>query len=135
MNYWLVKSEPESYSWDDLQQKGEDIWDGIRNYQARNFLQKMKLGDQVFFYHSGKDKAIVGLAAVNQEAFPDPNDNEQKGWMAVRLKAGRKLNKPVTLSQMKANDALKELALFKQSRLSVMPVAHAHSELIIALSQ
>jgi predicted RNA-binding protein with PUA-like domain len=135
MNYWLVKSEPESYSWDDLQQKGEDIWDGIRNYQARNFLQEMKLGDQVFFYHSGKDKAIVGLAAVNQEAFPDPNDNEQKGWMAVRLKAGRKLSKPVTLSQMKANDALKELALFRQSRLSVMPVAHAHSELIIALSQ
>jgi predicted RNA-binding protein with PUA-like domain len=135
MNYWLVKSEPESYSWEDLQQKGEDIWDGIRNYQARNYLQEMKLGDQVFFYHSGKDKAIVGLAAISQEAFQDPNDNEQKGWLAVRLKADRKLDKPVPLSQMKANDALKELALFRQSRLSVMPVASAHFELIIALSQ
>lgn len=135
MNYWLVKSEPESYSWEDLQQKGEDIWDGIRNYQARNYLQEMEVGDEVLFYHSGKNKAIVGLATVSQQAFPDPNDGEQKGWLAVRLKANRTLAKPVTLAQLKAHDHLKELALFKQSRLSVIPVNHAHFELILALSQ
>ena len=83
MNYWMVKTEPSSYSWEDFQAKGEDIWDGVRNYQARNFLKEMHLGDPVLFYHSGKDKAVVGIAEVSEEAFSDPKDAD---WVAVKLK-------------------------------------------------
>jgi len=134
MNYWLVKSEPESYSWDDLNKKGEDIWDGIRNYQARNFLKEMKLGDLVLFYHSGKPKEIVGIAKVSEEAFPDPNDKEDKGWVAVKLKPSKALPKPLTLEQIKTEDQLSTLLLIKQSRLSVMPVEKSQFDHIIKLS-
>jgi predicted RNA-binding protein with PUA-like domain len=134
MNYWLVKSEPESYSWDDLNKKGEDIWDGIRNYQARNFLKEMKLGDLVLFYHSGKPKEIVGIAEVSEEAFPDPNDKDDKGWVAVKLKPSKVLPKPLTLEQIKTEDQLSTLLLIKQSRLSVMPVEKAQFDHIIKLS-
>lgn len=134
MNYWLVKSEPESYSWDDLNKKGEDIWDGIRNYQARNFLKEMKLGDLVLFYHSGKPKEIVGIAEISEEAFPDPNDKEGKGWMAVKIKPSKPLPKPLGLEQIKNEDLLSTLLLLKQSRLSVMPVEKKQFEHIIKLS-
>ncbi|WP_373496166.1 EVE domain-containing protein [Aquiflexum sp.] len=134
MNYWLVKSEPESYSWDDLNKKREDIWDGIRNYQARNFLKEMKLGEKVLFYHSGKPKEIVGIAEISEEAFPDPNDKEDKGWVAVKIKPLKVLSKPVTLEQIKSEDQLSNLLLIKQSRLSVMAVEKSHYDHIIKLS-
>jgi predicted RNA-binding protein with PUA-like domain len=131
MNYWLVKSEPTSYSWDDLKSIGDDIWDGVRNYQARNFMKEMKMGDQVFFYHSGKEKAIVGLAEVTEEAFPDPKDSS---FVAVKIKAKKGFNNPVSLSQIKATDLLSDLMLIKQSRLSVMPVAKVEADLLIKMS-
>lgn len=131
MNYWLVKSEPNAYSWNDLNSKQEDIWDGIRNYQARNFLKEMKLGDQVFFYHSGAEKAIIGLAEVTEEFFPDPKDS---AWAAVKIRSKQALKNPVSLSMIKSNDLLSDLLLIKQSRLSVMPVAKAEANLLLKMS-
>lgn len=133
MNYWLVKSEPSEYGWEDLFSKGEDIWDGIRNYQARNFLKEMKTGDLVLFYHSGKNKEIVGVAKVSEEAFPDLENGEDKGWVAVKIKPHQKLKKPVTLDQIKADDLLATLHLVKQSRLSTMPVEKSQFDHIIKL--
>lgn len=127
MNYWLVKSEPSSYSWDDLVEKGEDVWDGVRNYQARNFLREMEKGDLVYFYHSGKEKAIVGLAEVSEEAFPDPKDSD---WVAVKIRDKKKLKKPITLSQIKSEDLLSEMLLIKQSRLSVMSLTKVEFDTI-----
>jgi predicted RNA-binding protein with PUA-like domain len=132
MNYWMVKTEPSSYSWDDFSKKEEEVWDGVRNYQARNFLKEMHLGDPVLFYHSGKDKAVVGLAEISQEAFPDPKDET---WVAVRLKAKRALSNPVTLESIKAEDRLSGMVMLKQSRLSVMAVTKEEFSLILALSQ
>lgn len=121
MAYWIVKTEPSTYSWKDLVSKGEDTWDGVRNFQARNNLSQMKEGDLVLFYHSGTEKALVGLAQVSQEAFPDPQD---AAWVAVKLKAVRALENPLTLHQMQAEPSLAGISLLKQSRLSV----HALSE-------
>jgi predicted RNA-binding protein with PUA-like domain len=131
MNYWLVKSEPNSYSWNDLSAKSEDIWDGVRNYQARNFMKEMKLGDQVFFYHSGKEKAIVGLAEVREEAFPDPKDAD---FVAVKIKSKQPLKNPVSLSEIKSTDLLSEVLLIKQSRLSVMPISKIEAEILMKMS-
>lgn len=131
MNYWMVKSEPTSYSWADFEKKGEDVWDGVRNYQARNFLREMKKGDQVLFYHSGKDKAVVGIAEVSQEAFPDPKDGD---WVAVNLKYKSALQNPVSLAEIKADDRLSEMLMLKQSRLSVMAVTKAEFDLIMKMS-
>ena len=131
MNYWLVKSEPGSYSWEDLVAKGEDVWDGVRNYQARNFLREMKKGDLVYFYHSGKEKAIIGLAEVSEEAFPDPKDAD---WVAVKIKEKQKLKNPITLSQIKSEDLLSDMLLIKQSRLSVMPVKKSEFDKIQKMS-
>lgn len=133
MNYWLVKSEPSEYGWEDLFSNGEDIWDGIRNYQARNFLKEMKTGDLVLFYHSGKNKEIVGVAKVSEEAFPDLEEGEDKGWVAVKIKPHQKLKNPVTLDQIKADDLLATLHLVKQSRLSTMPVEKSQFDHIIKL--
>ena len=133
MNYWLVKSEPSEYGWEDLFSKGEDIWDGIRNYQARNFLKEMKTGDLVLFYHSGKNKEIVGVAKVSEEAFPDLEEGEDKGWVAVKIKPHQKLKSPVTLDQIKSDDLLSTLHLVKQSRLSTMPVEKIQFDHIIKL--
>ncbi|TDQ16589.1 putative RNA-binding protein with PUA-like domain [Algoriphagus boseongensis] len=130
MNYWMVKTEPNSYSWDDFAQKGEDVWDGVRNYQARNFLKEMKKGDPVLFYHSGKDKAVVGIALVSEEAFPDPKDQE---WVAVRIKVKSKLKNPVSLAAIKAEDRLSEMLMLKQSRLSVMSVSKEEFDLILKM--
>lgn len=134
MNYWLVKSEPSEYGWEDLTKKGEDIWDGIRNFQARNYLKEMKIGDQVLFYHSGKTKEIVGLAEVSKEAFQDPKDEEKKGWVAIQIIPKKGLKKPVDLEQIKSDDLLNTMALIKQSRLSVMPVEKIQFDHIIKLS-
>jgi predicted RNA-binding protein with PUA-like domain len=131
MNYWMVKSEPESYSWEDFLKTGEDVWDGVRNFQARNYLRQMQVGDVVLFYHSGKAKAIVGLAEVSQEGFPDPKDQE---WIAVKLKAKQPLKNPVTLAEIKAEDRLSDLPMLRQSRLSVLPVAKDEFELLLKMS-
>ncbi|MCL6257962.1 EVE domain-containing protein [Aquiflexum sp. TKW24L] len=133
MRYWLVKSEPSEYGWEDLLSKGEDIWDGIRNYQARNFLKEMETGDEVLFYHSGKNKEIVGIAKVSQEAFPDLEDGEDKGWVAVKLKPHKALANSVTLEQIKSDSILSTIYLVKQSRLSTMPVEKIQFDHIIQL--
>lgn len=132
MNYWMVKTEPSSYSWDDFSKKGEDVWDGVRNYQARNFLKEMKQGDSVLFYHSGKDKAVVGVAEVSLEAFPDPKD---EAWVAIGLKAKHAFKNPVTLESIKAEDGLSEMLMLRQSRLSVMSVTQKEFNLILNLSK
>lgn len=132
MNYWMVKTEPESYSWDDFVKKGEDVWDGVRNYQARNFLKAMHLGDQVLFYHSGKEKAVVGIAEVSREAFPDPKD---EAWTAVGLSVKQPLASPVTLEKIKSEDRLSEMLMLRQSRLSVMSVTKEEFNLILTLSK
>ncbi|MBB6328841.1 putative RNA-binding protein with PUA-like domain [Algoriphagus iocasae] len=127
MNYWMVKSEPGSYSWEDFKKKGEDVWDGVRNYQARNFLREMKLGDLVMFYHSGKDKAVVGVAEVSEESFPDPNNPD---WLAVKLKVNSSLKNPVTLQDIKSEDLLSNMLMLRQSRLSVMSLEKSEFDLI-----
>lgn len=132
MKYWMVKTEPSSYSWEDFSKKGEDVWDGVRNYQARNFLKEMQQGDPVLFYHSGKDKAVVGVAEVSAAAFPDDKD---EAWVAVNLKAKQALRNPVTLEAIKAEDGLSEMLMLRQSRLSVMSVAEDEFNLILNLSK
>jgi len=121
MNFWLVKSEPEAYSWSDLLKDGKTAWTGVRNFAARNNLRAMKAGDHVFFYHSGEEKSVVGLARVTRESYPDPTA-EEGDWSAVDLAPVKTLAKPVTLEVIKADKRLQEMKLVKQSRLSVMPV-------------
>jgi len=120
-NYWLLKSEPTTWSWDDQVKSKIDMWDGVRNYQARNNLIKMKNKDLCFFYHSVSEKSIVGIVEVVKEHYPDPTDSKNK-FVAVNVKAIKKLKKPVTLEIIKNNKKLKNIALIKQSRLSVMPI-------------
>jgi len=120
--YFLVKSEPDTYSFDDLQRDGKTVWDGVRNFTARGHLKEMKLGDQVLFYHSGDGKAVVGIAEVAKESFPDPID-ESGRFLAVELKPVRPLARSVTLADMKANPALADLKMIRQGRLSVSPVS------------
>ena len=118
MAYWLVKSEPFKYSWDQFVKDGQTFWDGVRNYQARNNLRGMKKGDQVFFYHSNEGLAIVGIAKVVKEAYQDPT-TEDTNWVVVDLKPVKKLPRPVTLAEMKADIRLENLSLIRQGRLSV----------------
>jgi predicted RNA-binding protein with PUA-like domain len=120
--YWLVKSEPFKYSWDQFVKDGQTFWDGVRNYQARNNLRAMKKGDLVFWYHSNEGLEIVGIAKVVKEAYQDPT-TEDTNWVVVDLKPVKKLPKPVTLAQMKADIRLEKLGLIKQGRLSVSPVS------------
>ena len=120
-NYWLLKSEPTTWSWNDQVKSKIDMWDGVRNYQARNNLMKMKNKDLCFFYHSVSEKSIVGIVEVVKEHYPDPTDSKNK-FVAVDVKAIKKLKKPVTLEIIKNNKKLKNIALIKQSRLSVMPI-------------
>ena len=130
MNYWLVKQEPEKYSFDDLLKDGATVWDGVRNYQARNNLREMKKGDKVLFYHSVSEKAVVGAAEVSREHFPDPADEK---WIAVEIKPIEKFAKVVTLDEIKAHDNLQSIALIKQSRLSVMPLTREEYKIITDL--
>jgi predicted RNA-binding protein with PUA-like domain len=131
MNYWLVKSEPSTYSWEDLQKDKKTTWDGVRNFQARNNLKEMKKGDLLLFYHSNEDKAIVGIAKVAKEQFPDPKD---KDWIAVEISPERKLKTPVTLAQAKTDKNLSQMVLVRSSRLSVQPVKPDEFDWIIKLS-
>ncbi|MGB0747208.1 MAG: EVE domain-containing protein [Magnetospiraceae bacterium] len=121
MNYWLVKSEPGAWSWADHVKVGVEPWDGIRNYQADNNMKAMKIGDRAFFYHSVNEKQIVGIVEVVKEHYPDPSDPKGRFGM-VDFKAIKPLETPVTLADVKADERLHELALIKQTRLSVMPI-------------
>jgi predicted RNA-binding protein with PUA-like domain len=121
VNYWLVKQEPEDFSWSDFVREQGTEWTGVRNFQARNNLRAMKRGDRVLFYHSGSGREIVGVARVSRAAYPDPTAKDGD-WSCVGLKPDRVLKHPVPLSDIKADAVLKEMALVKQSRLSVMPV-------------
>jgi len=130
--YWLMKSEPDAYSWDDLIAQGEGTWDGVRNYRARNNLQAMQVGDQAFFYHSNIGLEIVGIVTISEGGLPDPTDDTGR-WAAVKVKPLRKLAQTVTLKQIKAEPRLAELPLLRQSRLSVMPLSKPHFDLIVRL--
>jgi predicted RNA-binding protein with PUA-like domain len=134
MNYWLVKSEPDVYGWDDLVKEKEGTWDGVRNYQARNNLKAMKKGDHVLFYHSQTTKDIVGLSAVSKEFFQDPTTNDPN-WVSVKLVPVKKFVEPVTLVQLKASEKIKELIMLRNGRLSVMPVSKAEYNEIIKMSK
>jgi predicted RNA-binding protein with PUA-like domain len=132
-SYWLMKSEPDEYGWDDLAKAGEGIWDGVKNAQASNNMKAMKKGDRVFFYHSRQGLEIVGIMKVVQEAFPDPKDDSGR-WVAVKVAPVRKLAKPVTLKAIKANDRLSDMAIVRQSRLSVAPVSEAEWKEILSMA-
>jgi predicted RNA-binding protein with PUA-like domain len=121
-SFWLVKQEPSSYSWSDFVAEGETSWTGVRNFAARNNLRKMQKGDEVLFYHSGEEKAVVGIAKVVRTAYPDTT--AKKGdWSTIDLAAVKPLPRPVTLREIKGNSGLKGIPLIRQSRLSVMPLA------------
>jgi predicted RNA-binding protein with PUA-like domain len=126
MAYWLLKTEPEAYSWDDLVKKGAkgDAWTGVRNHIAKSNLNKMKTGDRAFFYHTGDEKQVVGICEVTREHYPDPTD-KAKTFVAVDVKAVAPLQQPVTLAQIKAEPKLKDMVLVRQARLSVQPVTDA----------
>ncbi|MEQ9326390.1 MAG: EVE domain-containing protein [Rhodospirillales bacterium] len=132
MNYWLVKSEPGSWSWDDQVKKGTEHWNGVRNYQAANNMKAMKLGDRAFFYHSVNEKRIVGLVEVVKVYYPDHTDESGRFGM-VDFKTVEALKTPVTLQQVKEDERLNHLALVRQSRLSVMPIDADAWTLICAL--
>jgi predicted RNA-binding protein with PUA-like domain len=134
MNYWLVKSEPESYSWEKFAKEKRTAWTGVRNFQARNNLRAMKRGDLVFFYHSVTDKEIVGIARVEKEAYTDSTAKEGD-WSCVDLVPVKPLAKPVTLQQIKSDSALAEMALLKQSRISVTPVSRPQFEGVLVLAE
>lgn len=132
IRYWLLKSEPGTYSFADLVRDKSTAWDGVRNFQARNHLRMMQPGDTAFVYHSGEDKAVVGVATVVRSAYPDPTDKEAV-WSAVDLKPERPLARPVCLAEFKKDPILKSAPLVRQSRLSVMPITPAEAKRILAL--
>jgi len=132
-NYWLLKSEPSAWSWNDQIKSKIDMWDGVRNYQARNNLMKMKKKDLCFFYHSVSEKSIVGIVEVIKEHYPDPTDKKNK-FVVVDVKAIKELKHPVSLEEIKNNKKLKNIALIKQSRLSVMPVTKPEWKEILKIS-
>lgn len=134
LQYWLVKSEPFKYSWEQFLADGKTFWDGVRNYQARNNMRAMKLGDVAFFYHSNEGLHIVGMAEVIREAYPDPTINDPT-WVAVDLKPMATFTHPVTLSTLKADPLLQQMALVKQGRLSVCPVTEAEFDRIVVLGK
>lgn len=131
MNYWLVKSEPSVYSWDQFVKDKKTVWDGVRNYAARLHLRGMKKGDEVFFYHSNEGTCIVGIAKVTKEGYPDPKDTE---WTVVDLAPHKALKKPVTLAQVKAEKKLATIPLIRIGRLSVMPIKKEEFDLIMGMA-
>jgi len=133
-NYWLIKSEPSTWSWDDQVKEGKTMWDGVRNYQARNNLMKMKKKDLCFFYHSVKEKQIIGIVEVVKEHYPDPTDKTGK-FVVTDVKTKTKLKKTVTLEEIKNNSKLSKILLIKQSRLSVMPLSKIEWNEIIKISK
>ena len=134
MNYWLAKSEPESYSWAQLVKDGKAAWTGVRNFQARNNLRAMKRGDAVFFYHSVTDKAVVGVTTVVKEAYADATA-EEGDWSCVDLAPLKALAQPVTLATVKSDKVLRESLLVKQSRISVVPVTELQAKRLLELAQ
>ena len=132
-NFWLVKQEPSDYSWSDFMADGETSWTGVRNFAARNNLRRMSKGDQVLFYHSGEDKAVVGIAKVTRTAYRDATAKEGD-WSAVDLAPVKALPKPVTLAEIKAKPQLKTIALVRQSRPSVMPLSAKEFDLIVRMA-
>jgi predicted RNA-binding protein with PUA-like domain len=131
MSYWLVKSEPYKYSWEQLLKDGRTYWDGVRNYQARNNLQAMKSGDAVLFYHSNEGLAVVGIARVVKEAYQDPTTEDSR-WVAVDIAPVETLKTPVPLSEMKKEKRLQNIGLIRQGQLSVMPLTKEEFEVIVA---
>lgn len=134
MSYWLVKTDPDTYNWDDFEKEKKTSWDGIRNYAARNHMKAMKKGDTVLVYHSGGESEIKGVAKVTKEFYQDPTTTEV-AWCSVELAAGKKLAKGITLSEIKKNSKLKDMVLVKISRLSVMPVTKEEYDILISLSE
>ena len=133
MKYWLLKSEPDAWSWDNQVKEGASMWDGVRNYQARNNLKEMKKNDLCFFYHSVTERSIIGIVKVVKEYYPDPTDKTGR-FVVVDVKAIKKLKNPVSLDQIKENSKLQDIALVKQSRLSVMPLKKIEWDIIIKMS-
>jgi len=134
MNYWLFKSEPNVYSIDDLIREGEGVWDGVRNYQARNNIRAMLPGDLAFFYHSNIGMEVVGIVEITTSAFADPTTDDDR-WSAIGVKPVRKFKNAIPLKALKADPFFEDLTLVKHSRLSVMPVTKAHFDAILALSE
>ena len=132
MNYWLLKTEPETYSWDDLTKDKKTVWDGVRNFQARSNIKAMKKDDVVFIYHTGEEKAVIGLATVTKEHFPDPKDKE---WAAIEVTPKQKLKNSVSLAQIKADKRLSDMMLVRAARLSVQPVTKKEFEIVLDLSE
>ena len=133
MAYWLIKSEPFKYSWDQFVKDGVTFWDGVRNYAARNNLRAMKKGDLAFFYHSNEGMEIVGIAKVAKESYQDPS-TEEIAWVAVDFKPHKKLKKPVTLAMVKAENSLAQMALIRLGRLSVQPVLETEWNIIMKMA-
>ena len=133
MAYWLIKSEPFKYSWDQFEKDKKTFWDGVRNYAARNNLRSMKKGDLAFFYHSNEGVEIVGIAQVVKESYQDPTTTET-AWLAVDFKPYKKLKKPVTLAAIKAEKKLANMALVKQGRLSVQPVTETEWAIVLQMA-
>ena len=133
MAYWLAKSEPSTYSWDQLVKDKQTVWDGVRNYAARIHLRAMKKGDEVLFYHSNEGTEIVGIAKVAKEAYQDPTTTDE-AWVAVDLKPHKKLKKPVTLAQVKGDKRLANMALVRLGRLSVQPVTDEEWKIVMELA-
>ena len=133
MKYWLLKSEPDAWSWDNQVKEGPSMWDGVRNYQARNNLKEMKKNDLCFFYHSVTERSVIGIVKVVKEYYQDPTDKTGR-FVVVDVRATKKLKNPVSLDQIKENSKLQDIALVKQSRLSVMPLKKTEWEIIIKMS-
>ena len=133
MAYWLIKSEPFKYSWEQFEKDGSTFWDGVRNYAARNNLRSMKKGDLAFFYHSNEGLAIVGIAKVIKEAYQDPT-TEETAWVAVDFKPHKKIKRPVSLADIKANKALSNMALIRLGRLSVQPVLEEEWKIVMGMA-
>ena len=133
MKYWLLKSEPDAWSWENQVKEGASMWDGVRNYQARNNLKEMKKNDLCFFYHSVTERSIIGIVKVVKEYYPDPTDKTGR-FVVVDVKATKKLKNPVSLDQIKENSKLQDIALVKQSRLSVMPLKKTEWDIIVKMS-
>ncbi|HEV8543280.1 MAG TPA: EVE domain-containing protein, partial [Verrucomicrobiae bacterium] len=133
-NYWMVKQEPEAYSWDDFVKDGGTAWTGVRNFQARNNLRSMKKGDVVFYYHSVSEKSVVGIAKVAKEHYSDKTAREGD-WSAVDLQPVKALKKPVTLDEMKGDPTLRDMPLIRQSRLSVLPLTESQAQRVAQLAE
>lgn len=134
MNYWLIKTEPSTYSWDDLERDGKTFWNGVRNYQARNNLKEMQPGDLCLYYHSVKEKCVVGIAEVVKGHYPDPTADD-KQWVVVDIRPKQKLKRPVTLEMVKADRRLGDMVLVRNSRLSVQPVKKEEFDCVLELAE